>query len=205
MTWQRQPLFCLVTSLVLHRLFLGSLLRTASKGAKTSMARFFCVLSPRLLRASREAAGRRCLAFVREPVKEPRLRSREHDRSARWCRLREQRIFEQFANPYLGASPSYSRRWRRRRADFPLMVGCAVARCVCFAAASGLGVGAGGSRGWIAGAMVAPSLMALSASTPPRCGGSTRPLGRQQQRRGGRGKPSRQPARRASKAAGEWC
>src|SRR6202040_3030307 len=102
-------------------------------------------------------------------------------------------------------SPSYSRRWRRRRADFPLMVGCAVARCVCFAAASGLGVGAGGSRGWIAGAMVAPSLMALSASTPPRCGGSTRPLGRQQQRRGGRGKPSRQPARRASKAAGEWC
>ena len=77
-------------------------------------------------------------------------------------------------------SPSYSRRWRRRRADFPLMVGCAVARCVCFAAASGLGVGAGGSRGWIAGAMVAPSFMALSASTPPRCGGSTRPLGRQQ-------------------------
>ena len=104
MTWQQQPLFCLVTSLVLHRLFLGSLLRTASKGAKASMAVFFCVLSPRLLRASREAAGRRCLAFVREPVKEPRLRSREHDRSARWCRLREQRIFEQFANPYLGAS-----------------------------------------------------------------------------------------------------
>ena len=103
------------------------------------------------------------------------------------------------------ANPSYSRRWRRRRADFPLMVGCAVARCVCFAAASGRGVGAGGSRGWIAGAMVAPSFMALSASTPPRCGGSTRPLGRQQQRRGGRGKPSRQPARRASRAAGEWC
>src|SRR6266851_1223243 len=102
-------------------------------------------------------------------------------------------------------SPSYSRRWRRRRADFPLMVGCAVAHCVCFAAASGLGVGAGSSRGWIAGAMVAPSFMALSASTPPRCGGSTRPLGRQQQRRGGRGKPSRQPARRASRAAGEWC
>src|SRR6202521_3292764 len=73
-------------------------------------------------------------------------------------------------------NPSYSRRWRRRRADFPLMVGFAVARCVCFAAASGLGVGAGGSRGWIAGAMVAPSFMALSASTPPRCGGSTRPL-----------------------------
>src|SRR6266851_1843086 len=56
------------------------------------------------------------------------------------------------------ASPSYSRRWRRRRADFPLMVGCAVAHCVCFAAASGLGVGAGSSRGWIAGAMVAPSV-----------------------------------------------
>src|SRR5713226_3811399 len=83
-------------------------------------------------------------------------------------------------------NPSYSRRWRRRRADFPLMVGCAVAHCVCFAAASGLGVGAGSSRGWIAGAMVATSFMALSASTPPRCGGSTRPLGRQQQRRGGR-------------------
>src|SRR6202011_1893246 len=29
------------------------------------------------------------------------------------------------------ANPSYSRRWRRRRGDFPLMVGCAVARCVC--------------------------------------------------------------------------
>src|SRR5216684_782109 len=78
-------------------------------------------------------------------------------------------------------SPSYSRRWRRRRADFPLMVGCAVAHCVCFAAASGLGVGAGSSRGWIAGAMVAPSFMALSASTPPRCGGSTRPPGKRQQ------------------------
>src|SRR5712692_6346604 len=54
-------------------------------------------------------------------------------------------------------------------------------RGVCFAAGLGLWVGAGGSRGWIAGAIAAPSFTAPPASGLPRCSGSKWRPGRRQQ------------------------
>src|SRR5216684_8946256 len=51
------------------------------------------------------------------------------------------------------ASPSYSGCWRRRSAE---MVGCAVARYVCFTAGFGLWVGAGGFSRRVSGAIRGP-------------------------------------------------